>query len=413
MVKTTEQEQRDFENKCLRLRQDDPTLEHFHDGPKPSNDEICAANHILLGRSLVANSHLHILMFDYPVLDESVAHALATGIAQSKLTSLRFCGTNMAPREQPPNVWRILFTGIESLPTLQQLWFFGVTTKVLHALRDSMAALTTIRELAVSCAEGCQGGLRLSQILTRTHSLTLLYVHDENLGEIGISLLAHGLRCNLSVTTLQLHGCKIDDECLAVFLELWQPDSPIRKLFLHNNHISRRGAQLLLRAVAGHPAMREVSLLGNRNIGYDGLIMIGDELRHQTSVTKVNVCECARWMEYPNPNSREARDAQNKALHQAGRSLLEGVQQNVNIQEIDASWQHLPLDVENEIDFYANLNKMGRYLLSTDHGLASTVWCYILAKCQSKSIIRNNKESLVYFFLCAEPSLVQHQADAR
>jgi hypothetical protein len=236
-------------------------------------------------------------------------------------------------------------------------------------------------------------------------------VSDENLGEIGISLLAHGLRCNLSVTTLRLTGCKIDDECLAVFLELWQPDSPIRKLCFHNNHISGRGVLLLLRAVAGHPAMQEVSLWGNRNIGYDGLIMIGDELRHQTNVTKVNVRECARWIEYPNPDSSEAR-AQDKAFAQAGRSLLEGVKQNVNIKEMDASMQQLPLDVENEIDFYANLNKMGRYLLSTDHGLASTVWCNILAKCQSKSIIRN-KESLVYFFLCAEPSLVQQASRKR
>jgi hypothetical protein len=274
-----------------------------------------------------------------------------------------------------------------------------------------MSALTTVQELSVSCAEGCQGGLRLSQILTRTASLTSLYVRDENLGEIGISFLAHGLRCNTSVTTLQLHSCQIDDECLAAFLELWQRDSPIRKLSFSDNHLSCRGAQLLLRAVAGHPAMQEVFLWGNHNIGYDGLIMIGDELRHQTNVTKVNVHECATWIEYPNPDSSEAR-AQNTGLHRAGRSLLEGVKQNVNIKEIDASRQHLPLDVENEIDFCANLNKMGRYLLSTNHGLPSTVWCYILAKCQSKSII-GNKESLVYFFLCAEPSLVQQAARKR
>jgi hypothetical protein len=406
-----EGEQRKFENNCWRLREDDPTLTFIDDGPASSVGETCAINHIMLGQSLMGNSTLNTLALSHPILEERAARVLATGIAQSNPETLVFLPSSERTK-QPEGFLRILFEGVRSMQNLKNIIDFGATSQQLVVLCECISSLHSLRELTIFCAKGCQSGLWLSQILTRTSSLTdlSLVVRDSGgIGFIGITLLAHGLRCNASITTLHRASSTVDDKCLELFLELWQPSSPIRELSLFNNEIGLRGARQLLRAIADHPTMHVLDLLCNENIGYEGLRMIGEETLHQTSLTDISVGDCVAWVKYPNPDCEDAR-AQDKASLQAGRALLEGVKRNVRIKKLDVSNLHLlPLGVENEIGFYANLNKMGRYLLSTDHELASTIWCYILAKCQSQSVV-DNKESIIYFFLSAQPSLVQQAA---
>jgi hypothetical protein len=350
-------------------------------------------------------------MLDIPIFEERAARTLATGIAQSKVTTIYFFGTGERPHQQE-RIWRILFDGIRSLPRLQRLEFTRVAAEVLLVVRDSISSLPSLQNLRVVLVEGGEYHLALSQILMRTSSLISFGLNVKYLGELGLSLLAHGLRCNTSVTDLRLAGSKIDDPRLELFLELWQPTSPIRELSLSINDISLRGAQQLLRTVACHTAMQVLDLSYNKKIGYDGLIMIGEELLNQTNLTELNVSGCGIWIEHPDPNCELAR-VQYKALQLAGQSFLKAVKQNVRIKKINVSGQRLPPEVENEIAFYANLNYMGRYLLSTDHGLVSTVWCYILAKChQSKRVVDNN-ESLIYYFLCAQPSLAEQASRKR
>jgi hypothetical protein len=404
----TAHRQKEFEDGCLRLRQNDPSLNDFAADPVLSERCTCAKNYTLLGQSLMGNENLTVLSFYHPVLEESAARSLATGMAHSKLGSLFFYrGTKR--QEQSESICRILFEGFRSMPCLVRLRFLGATSQELILLGEYMASLQTLQDLMIIRGTEYKCDLWLSQILTRTSSLTRLCIEAKSLGRNGITLLAHGLRCNTSVTALYLPFCGIDDTCLKLFLELWPASSPIEWLYLRDNNIGPQGAQQLLQAVADHPAMRGLILWNNRNIGYDGVRMIGEELLNQTSLTEIDFEGCATWIKYSNSNSAEAR-AQDKASQLAGRALLEGVKQNARIKKLYASTLHLlPLGVGKEIGFYADLNKMmGGYLLSTDHGLASTVWCYILAKCRGVSFVHKN--SLLYFFLCAQPSLLKQQA---
>jgi hypothetical protein len=397
MDETTVQEQREFENKCLQLRQDDPTLLNFDMESRSSQDDVCSKNYLLLGQSLIGNSHLRNLSLSPPIVEEKVARVLATGIAQSKLVDLWIL------EKQQLHIWQILLEGIRSSSTLHELTFVRVPAEALSVLRDSISSFPSLQKLNL-CGSDCR--LSVSQILMKKSFLTSVRLMSvKYLGEIGITVLAHALRSNTSVTTLQLSGSDICDSCLELFLELWLPTSPIRELSLYGNNIRIQGAQQLLRAVANHPAMQVLNLGHNKNIGYDGLFTIGVELLSQTNLAEMDVSGCSTWREYKQPDCEQAR-AQDKALQLASHALLEAVKQNVRIKKLKVDEQRLPSQVENEIRFYANLNKMGRYLLSTDHGLASTVWCYILAKCQS-SAVRNN---LIYFFLCAQPSLAQQAA---
>jgi hypothetical protein len=405
MDETKAQEQREFEHKCLQLRQDDPTLTYFIMGSRSSYDDVCSKDYILLGQSLMGNSHLRYLSLLPPIVEERVARVLATGIAQSKLLELCFV------EKQQLHIWQILLEGMRSLSSLQELTFITVTAEALSVLRNSISSFPLLQKLNVFDVSGSDYGLSVSQILMKTSSLTSLrLIEVKYLGEIGITVLAHALRSNTSVTTLQLSQSNICDSCLESFLELWLPTSPIRELSLDGNNIRIQGAQQLLRAVANHPAMQVLNLRHNKNVGYDGLLMIGVELLSQTNLAEMDVSGCSTWHEYQQPDCEQAR-AQDKALQLASHALIEAVKQNVRIKELKVDEQRLPSQVENEISFYANLNEMGRYLLSTNHGLASTVWCYIFAKCQSSAV--HNKSSLIYFFLCAQPSLAPQAAMKR
>jgi hypothetical protein len=410
MDENKSKEQLEFENDCLRLRKDDPTLTFCSncltssDSNNLYSSSTMQANLILLGQSLMGNSHVCHLVIDLLYFEERVANALATGIARSNVTTLYLCCKSEGPQLEG-KIWRILFEGIRSLPNLK-LVLYNVTVVELNVLRDCMPSLTLLRKLAVDGVKGCEYGLVLSQIVMRTSCLTDLHVDVKCLDAMGISLLAHGLRWNTSVTTLDFSGSRMGDTCVELFVELWQPSSCIRTISLYFNDIGLRGAQRLLRAVADHPAMQVVNLRQNRNIGFDGLIVIGEELLNQTNLTELDVSCCTTWFVHSDPSCKEAK-AQDRVSQQAGRALLEAVKQNVRIKRLDVSNMHLlPLGVESEICFYANLNKMGRYLLSSDryadYTLPSTAWCYFLAKCQSAEA---HKESLIYFFLCAEPSL--------
>jgi hypothetical protein len=262
----TADEQRMFDNKCLRLRQDDPTLTFVNDGPELSDGHICTSNHILLGQSLLGNTNLGILAFRNPILEEGAARSLSQGVAQSKVERVIFV-LSIGTKRQQEKLWRILFEGIRSMPNLKTLFLFGATSAelIVPYICQHISSIHSLRELTVACAKGCQWGFWLLQILVRTSSLTDLHFSVQDLGVIGVTLLAVGLRCNTSVTTLQMSS-SFDDQSLELFLELWQPSSPIRKLSLFNNEIGLRGAQQLTRAIADHPTMQVLHLQHNNKL---------------------------------------------------------------------------------------------------------------------------------------------------
>jgi hypothetical protein len=66
-----------------------------------------------------------------------------------------------------------------------------------------------------------------------------------------------------------------------------------------------------------------------------------------------------------------------------------------------------PEILREEIRFYVSLNQLGRRLLITNHGLASTVWCFILEKCGRICRPYSAMVNYVYFFLREQPHLVQ------
>jgi hypothetical protein len=138
--KATADEQRTFENNCLRLRQNDPTLTFVNDGTASSNGETCATNHVLLGQSLMGNCYLRTLSFHQRILGKRVARVLAAGIAQM----LQFLSKR---NQQQAKILRILYEGIRLLPSLKVLWFVHVTSQELVVLCEFISSLTTLEQV--------------------------------------------------------------------------------------------------------------------------------------------------------------------------------------------------------------------------------------------------------------------------
>jgi hypothetical protein len=97
--------------------------------------------------------------------------------------------------------------------------------------------------------------------------------------------------------------------------------------------------------------------------------------------------------------------AHEKKRHTTVQALLNFVKANNCFQTLDLDRSDIKDEESREILFYTTLNRLGRRLLSQDHGLASSVWTHILAKCQTESEL---KYSLTYFFLRELPNLVPH-----
>jgi Ran GTPase-activating protein (RanGAP) involved in mRNA processing and transport len=381
------------------------------------NDEL--AN---LGATLPLAQSLQRLVVENLVLTEQGAQALAHGIKQSKLQRLEL---TTGIREQPEasgRIRQIFYQGLrQSLQTIGTLCFpieeatgLSDTLRLLgiarfkislgrgnaRLLSDLLVTPNSLTHLMLSSGQLDVNGITLlAQALHVNVSIAKLELSGVFIGERGVEILfAHGLRDNLGLTHLKLDDCELDDASVQELVDNWQPNSPICYLSLPRNNIRPDGALRLLGVARHHPALRKLNLSGNNKIGYDGLRRIGESLSNQENLTHVDLSDCEETLSYD-----ASREAHERARQRAGHALLDGVKQNICLTylKVDARFHW---EVTNPVVFYTTLNRMGRSLLLTDHGLPATVWCHILVKCRRRKQLG---KSLMFYFLSEQPTLVQ------
>jgi hypothetical protein len=267
---------------------------------------------------------------------------------------------------------------------------------VARRLYSLQTTLTTL--LFANVCDGNEVAQILVKSLSGLSSLTYLSLFEGALLEAGVTSLIQGLRQSSSLRTLCFEGCFLDDRGVELLVENWHPSLPIRRLGLSDKNIGSKGLQMLLCAVAtDHMPLHELKLELYDGMGYEELQMIGKALPNLTHLTKISCFIYRReWYRYRRNEDKE--DARQRALE----AVLDGVKKALRIKEFDISDYLLSSQLEKEIEFYATLIKSGRYLLSVHHGLASTVWCFIMGQCTGE-----HAPSLVYYFLREQPSLVQ------
>ncbi len=361
----------------------------------------------LLGTSLVGNTNLREIVFHQLYLNnESEAQTLAAGIAQCKLQKLTFSGhveDATTTHDEPGSCVRIFHNGICSSQTINSInlfwlngpWMENFASTVLYSLRLQHLSIASIDFYG-----DCGLNRILSEVLIRQPSLIDLEVRDCDLGDVDSLCWTRSLHLCRSLKTLNIRHCGIGDRAAGHLAEhILHPGSLLQRLALQENQIGVAGVQSLLLAVQRHPALIELDLEGNQNMGYEGQRLIGNALPNLAHLTHINIRNCVAVAERDMDPNCEAALSYLRAKQQAEEALLNGVVRNVGIV--------LSMDCNEPISdvtrLHLALNNNGRYLLAAHHGLPSTIWCNILGKLHNQY----ESKSLIYFFLREQPSLVQ------
>jgi hypothetical protein len=375
-------ESKEFREKLERLQANDPTLQRlFSLFPCP----ILAS---AMGRALTTNTHLRELILDNLALDERSAVHLAFGIFRSKIKELIISSKVFGDQTV---LWQHVCQGVQASSTIRHLLlsFEGepVTTS-MDWLGNILSSLATLEKLTLQKFPGIVIDQVLSNILSKSSSLTTLSLSTDA-DDVDITRLVQILRHqSSSLKRLELEGYSIDNYDLQLLVDCWHPNLSIRSLCLRSTSLDSSGLQILLRAIAaGHMLLHELDLPRNFYLGFDGLRIFGEALPLLTTVTHVSFTSSA-W----DGNHHK----------KACQALLNGTKLALQLRKLEILDNDILHEIQNEINFYADLIQHGRYLLASHHGLASTVWCHILGKCQGPHGV-----SSIFYFLREQPSLVQ------
>ncbi len=348
---------------------------------------------------LTDTSSLQTFALDVPMLSPQTAQILAEGIQGSCITSVEltvFGAPNHWRMHRAEEVFRKLCLGIRNSQVKEV-----IIKDIMGSMRDLASVVPPMRCLTL-------GYVHLSILdmktlvtgLSQTHQLDKLVFWDCALTDEHIRLLALGLPSHRSLTWLELKCNRIGDEGVIALMENSRFAS-LTTLDLERNRVSAIGAQLLSTSfITRNQELRTLNLSENTAIGYEGLLSIGQALRH-SNLKELNLNEVVKWIKYSGHDDC-CKDAQAQDLkrHHAARALLDGVRSNVHLLELNMRDSNLPLHADLAIRFYLEMNRtFGRHLLNLQHVQPATLWCSLLAK------FRDNA-SVVFCYLRELPTLI-------
>ena len=103
------------------------------------------------------------------------------------------------------------------------------------------------------------GAISISNMMMVNHSLQVLNMHTNNIGDDGISAIARGLG-NCKINTLYVQQCGITVTGARPLATALSSHTTIRVLSLTHNHISVEGVQQILEAAVNNTVTRYVSI---------------------------------------------------------------------------------------------------------------------------------------------------------
>ncbi len=393
---------------------------------------------LLLSQELMeSNYERKLTLRNIHITSMLAAQSLAAGIMHAKVEVLKIKNDmkeTTEAGEASGSYLRILHDCIRSSPTINWIILEEFYASELNDYASVLCSMHSLCYLTIEYFSGSFGRkLFLADVLIRQPSLVMLKVRSGTLEHSDVRRLAQGLHQNRSLKTLELRSCEIDDQDVGYLMEYWPHDSPLKRMYLPENHIGPAGVQSLLPAAQEHPALREINLGGNRGIGYEGARLIGNALPNLQHITHLDITDIIRFREFGEPPlDPSSPQAQTKV--QAELALMNGTIRNNGIFELLFCKDFFSHALQDGIRLYTELNNLGRYLLTADHELPPTVWCHIFGKSgmlegikefgrirtfenrgfealrmekRQKYFDKGKIASVIYFFLREQPQLAQ------
>ncbi len=291
---------------CEKIRETDTKLERVewetveHGGRYRTHDDVYG---IELGQALRGNSNLETLVlefrhaYQFDTLTEQGSEALAIGMQNCQLKNISIMFE--CYKKQKP-----LFAAIQHLPKLEYLHMQS-TSIDFHALRT----LLEWRDSMVSCPPLT---LDISGHDVTPEDMSLLFTE------------VHNYQC---IHGFHFSGNQVSNTTIAFFVRNWRHDSQLKHLRLRcSDNLTPVVAQMLMRAVAQHPALEHLDLYGNRCIGYEGLQYIGEELGN-VRLVELNIRGC---FPLDDPTNLDLG-----GMDSASQALSRGLSRNNTLQHLD------------------------------------------------------------------------------
>jgi Ran GTPase-activating protein (RanGAP) involved in mRNA processing and transport len=164
------------------------------------------------------------------------------------------------------------------------------------------------------------GIVYLSEAIEVNHHLRTLRLAANRCGPAGLTALGTALAANATLTSLSLYGCGIEDAALVGFCDGLAANSTLRHLNLASNCITAAGLKVLSAAVPGCRALRILDLSDNAIVG--------------------GVRDLARALA-DHPAMRELDLAKNRVTERGARSLAQVLARSPTMRRLNLSHNRL------------------------------------------------------------------------
>ncbi len=356
----------------------------------------------MLGEALKTNRTLKSLELSVKQLTPVGAAAQTCGIQVSFIKELHLFGEETSLSSDWTEVMQVFYSQGISGSKIDTLCF-------IYVLGDVNALVKVVPTLNALIIDSIELNLADTQLLANALAQTTS-IHSLRLCVCGLTndhmrILSSCLGGNKSITDLWLPGNQIGDDGIVAFVEHWSLDSQIQALNVSYNILRSREAQSLVSAMSNRTAECELNLSYNKQIGYEGIKLIGQALGGK-KVPKLDLEHVAGGWVYFDDEVCEAALNQMDQCHLAGQELLEGVRDNVFLTSVIVFRDNLPVRMVGEVEFWVKANRNGRhFLLLQQYILPPGFWCFVLAK-------QTANPSLMFLFLRELPSLMVGRGNA-
>ncbi len=329
------------------------------------------------------------------------AAALACGLRHSGVTHLRMEENPSGPAVAT-NLMEIMYLeGVKGSPTIRHL----AIERIGGAFPEMLSVIPTLCTLELHRLKS----LTMEQIHMLNHALLALPLVSKletlvivacGLQDEHMRILSNGIGNCKSLQHLNLERNYIGNDAFVSCIEHWSDESVMHTINFSSWEITPEGVKVLLDALPRHPCLKEIHLNGCHKVGWQGVKIIGESLAGK-KLTTLSLNATAFWTHYINAQGEKAMLQQS-----AAKALLQGMRQNVYLQQLHIKGLDLPIDMQTEMDFYLRANRFGRSLMVLEQRqLPSALWCHVLVAHQQQHQ-DDDGISLMFLFLRELPTLM-------
>jgi hypothetical protein len=300
----------------------------------------------------------------------------------------------------PPRFFASLRINIDTLTIVDTSLAFA-----LDSLTHSLKHFDYVRRL-----ELIRNGLKgdgVAQIMAAFHEcqrIESIRLRLNHIGMTGVNAVADLLHVNPNIKELCLSGAGLRDDEVEILADGIETQESVKRLDLSCNSIGERGAKALAALVEQVP-LEELHLCSN-GLKDEGACVLGGSLPSTTTLRVLRLGQNSikdagaavlAWGLRENSSLQELDLAFNDIGHVGVELLARNIETNNCIQKIGVSDKYA--DCLGPLNYYLELNRLGRYDRIRSTELPAALWPHVLAKV-------SKKPSLLFFFVRARPEFL-------